>query len=592
MMLQALITYAERNELGDANFETVGVRWLISLDKIGNLAGVISLAVSSDDKKPKPKRVERPKSDPDFVAHGRSYFLCDSLERSVLLVEEDLKREKRKINQAYFVSLLDAAANECPGIGSKLRLLSAFLRDEKQLKLLHDQLNASKAKTSENAIFSVDDKNLIESAELRNWWRLRSEKERGEQATENSVCLATGRFGSVCRTTGFIKLLGDDMKLISFNKECPAFESLGLSQAANAPISFDSEVKFRAALNTLIEKSRDQKLTFNDTAHLHWTRKPIEDDPIDLLASADENAVAALLKSFQTGQSPVEVDDNKYYAMSLSGNGARIVVRDWLESTVSEIKQHVAEWFQDLGIVSPDGVGVKRDFKFYALLYGLVRAELAELPPQISTHLLHGALRGRSVPLPQSALAAALRRQQIETRKPGDKSDPKLNPARIAIIKACLIRSPNISNHNNQQTTHTMTECLNPESHDPAYLCGRLFAVFAELQSAALQNVNAGVVERYYASASVTPALVMGRLFRNAQFHNAKAEGEGGWKKGKAINAQKDIEAITCALGDKFPATLDLEGQGRFALGYYHQKAEVHRRSAERKVQQAAETAN
>jgi CRISPR-associated protein Csd1 len=137
-----------------------------------------------------------------------------------------------------------------------------------------------------------------------------------------------------------------------------------------------------------------------------------------------------------------------------------------------------------------------------------------------------------------------------------------------------------------------MTECLNPESRDPAYLCGRLFAVFAELQGAALQNVNAGVVERYYASASVTPALVMGRLFRNAQFHSAKAEGEGGWKKGKAINAQKDLETITCALGDQFPATLDLEGQGRFALGYYHQKAEVHRRTAERKEQQTNETTN
>ena len=36
-------------------------------------------------------------------------------------------------------------------------------------------------------------------------------------------------------------------------------------------------------------------------------------------------------------------------------------------------------------------------------------------------------------------------------------------------------------------------------------------------------------------------------------------------------------------LGDQFPATLDLEGQGRFALGYYHQKAEYRRRTAERK---------
>ena len=129
-----------------------------------------------------------------------------------------------------------------------------------------------------------------------------------------------------------------------------------------------------------------------------------------------------------------------------------------------------------------------------------------------------------------------------------------------------------------------MTECLNPESRDPAYLCGRLFAVFDRLQYLAQGSVNAGVVERYYASASVTPALVMGRLFRNAQFHLAKAGG------GIAENVRKDFEEISCALGDHFKPTLTLEEQGRFALGYYHQKAEYRRRTAERKEQQAAET--
>jgi CRISPR-associated protein Csd1 len=126
-----------------------------------------------------------------------------------------------------------------------------------------------------------------------------------------------------------------------------------------------------------------------------------------------------------------------------------------------------------------------------------------------------------------------------------------------------------------------MTECLNPDSRDPAYLCGRLFAVFDRLQYLALGGVNAGVVERYYASASTTPALVMGRLFRNAQFHLAKTEG------GVATNVAKDFEAITCALGDQFPASLDLEGQGRFALGYYQQKADYRRRTAERKDAEA-----
>ena len=122
-----------------------------------------------------------------------------------------------------------------------------------------------------------------------------------------------------------------------------------------------------------------------------------------------------------------------------------------------------------------------------------------------------------------------------------------------------------------------MTECLNSESRDAAYLCGRLFAVFDRLQYLALGGVNAGVVERYYASASVTPALVMGRLFRNAQFHLARADG------GIATNVTKDFEAITSALGTDFPAALNLEQQGRFALGYYHQKAEYRRRTTERK---------
>ena len=50
-----------------------------------------------------------------------------------------------------------------------------------------------------------------------------------------------------------------------------------------------------------------------------------------------------------------------------------------------------------------------------------------------------------------------------------------------------------------------MTSALDPDSNHPAYLCGRLFAVFDRLQYLALNGVNAGVVERFYASASVTP---------------------------------------------------------------------------------------
>ena len=226
--------------------------------------------------------------------------------------------------------------------------------------------------------------------------------------------------------------------------------------------------------------------------------------------------------SIKSGQPPGAIDANAYYAMSLSSNGSRVVVRDWLEATVPEVERHVAKWFQDLRIISPDGVGLKRDFKFYALLFGMVRKELDELPPQITTQLLHAALHG--TPMPQSALAAALKRQQIEPQGE-DAMRKAVVLARLALIKACLLRSPNSQNNNSQTKDKPMTECLNPESRDPSYLCGRLFAVFDRLQYLALGGVNAGVVERYYASASTTPALVMGRLFRNAQVHLAQAEG-------------------------------------------------------------------
>ncbi len=584
MMLQALIAYAERENLGDADFEKVGVRWLIPLDRNGNLAGdPIPLMENPNDKKPRPKPMFRPFTSPNELNQGtKSHFLCDTLERAVLFLDPKApdKAEARRTQHAYFQSLLEEAARARPAEASRSNAVVSFLRDSAAVARLHAALTAAKAKPSDNATFAVDGFNVLDSPALKSFWRER----RGNLASaakkrEARVCIATGELGETLDTTEKIKGvpggLATGTNLISFDKD--SFCSFGLEQAQNAALSAPAELKIRSALNALIDKSRSQGLVFNDTVHLHWTREPVKQDPYDLLTTADPEAVATLFKSVKDGRGYIGLDANAYYALSLSGNGARIVVRDWLESTVPEVERNIADWFTDLAIAEPDGSGIKHSFKFGALLYGMVRAELSEVSPVLPTQLLHGALCGRSLPLPQSALAAALRRQQLD-------QENKLNPARLALIKACLLRPPNSPNNQSDQTQTKdtpMTESLNPESRDAAYLCGRLFAVFDRLQYLALGGVNAGVVERYYASASVTPALVMGRLFRNAQFHLAKADG------GVATNAGKDFESITTALGTEFPATLDLEAQGRFALGYYHQKADYRRRTAERKEAEA-----
>ncbi|MFT3828228.1 MAG: type I-C CRISPR-associated protein Cas8c/Csd1 [Opitutaceae bacterium] len=589
MILQALLAYAERENLGDADFEPVGVRWQIPLTAEGKLAGrPIPLSDDPSAKKPPAKTLRRPFTSPNELTQtgdkARSYFLCDSLERATLYLDPKTpeKHENRRAQHRYFRSLLTVAAEASPTATPALRAVLAFLDDSAALAVLHADLVAAKAKPNENVTFAVDGVDLLSIPALLDFWRQRrrAEAAAAAESREVRVCLATGERAATLDTTEKIKGipggLAQGTNLISFDKS--SFCSFGLEQAQNAPLSPAAELKIRTALNTLVQKARDQRLVFNDTVYLHWTREPIASDPLDLLATADPDGVATLLKSVQAGAKQLGLDANAYYCLGLSGNGARIVVRDWLETTVDRVQSAIAAWFDASSIIDPDGIALRTGHKFGAILYALVRAELDELPPPLPAELFYSILRGAPVPLPRTALAAALRRQSLDQRKPDDTRDPRLNPARLGLIRAVLNRLPN--------QNITMNAQLDPGCSDPAYLCGRLFAVFDRLQYLAQGQLNAGISERFYASACVTPSLVMGRLFRNSQFHLAKAGG------GIAENIRKDFEDLTTRLGCKFPPTLSLEEQGRFALGFYHQKADYRRQSAERREERASATSD
>ena len=589
MILQALLAYAERENLGDADFEPVGVRWQIPLTADGKLAGSpIPLSDDPSAKKPPAKTLRRPFTSPNELTQtgnkARSYFLCDSLERATLYLDPKTpeKHENRRAQHRYFRGLLTAAAEAKPSAAPALRAVQTFLDDEASLAALHADLATAKAKPNENTTFAVDGVDLLAVPALHEFWqeRRRAESASAASARSTRICLATGELAATLDTTEKIKGvpggLAQGTNLISFDKS--SFCSFGLVQAQNAPLSPVAELKIRTALNTLVQRSRDQRLVFNDTVYLHWTREPVAFDPLDLLATADPNGVAHLLQSVQAGTRQLGLDANAYYCLGLSGNGARIVVRDWLDTTVERVQTSIADWFDGSSIIDPDGVTLRTGHKFGAILYALVRKELDELPPPLPAELFYAILRGAPVHLPRTALASALRRQSLDQRQPDDSRDPRLNPARLGLIRAVLNRLPN------QNTT--MSAQLNPACSDSAYLCGRLFAVFDRLQYLAQGQLNAGISERFYASACVTPSLVMGRLFRNAQFHLAKAGG------GIAENVRKDFEDITSALGCKFPPSLSLEEQGRFALGFYHQKADYRRQSAERREERASATTN
>lgn len=80
-------------------------------------------------------------------------------------------------------------------------------------------------------------------------------------------------------------------------------------------------------------------------------------------------------------------------------------------------------------------------------------------------------------------------------------------------------------------------------------------------------RVNATIRDRYFGAASATPAGVFPLLLRGAQSHVGKLrkEGKDGW-------IEREISEIVARLPSSLPRSLKLEAQGRFAIGYYHQR--------------------
>jgi CRISPR-associated protein Csd1 len=588
MMLEALIRYAERENLGsDPDFEPADIDWLIPLTKSGKLAG------PPIDLRDSPKRKLIPTLEQKLLTDAkrpRARFICDSLERT--LGWFDAKKPQRAARAAGSLNFFKDLLTECsasyrldaPFLDAVLR----FLDNTAAVAKLQTQLTAAKARPNELATFSVDGVWLLDLKEAAQFWRSWRKKLKPVPAPAKRLCFATGELTETVDTTGVIKGVpgGNPSGTIFLSFDKDAFCSFELEQAQNAALSAGAELKIRSALAQLIEKSRGQKLVFNNTICLHWSREPMDFDPVDTLASANPEEVAQLLKSVETGKQISSVDANAYYAVSLSGNGARIVVRDWIESTVPEIRQHVARWFQQLGIVEATGVNVKREFSLGQLLWALANPKLEKpfdaLPHGAAEDLLHAALTGG--PIPQSILVAALRRETVDRVAGGDEAGQRrpFLASRFALSKLCLLRSLNRKDH------HTMSEKLDPNSKDIAYLCGQLFAVLGRLQLIALGKVGASIAERTYGGVATRPATTLGPLFTKVPAYLKKANDRFP---GSGTNKQKEIESLCQRIEalSGLPQTLGLEEQGRFALGYYCQLAEYRARREEAEIESKAE---
>jgi CRISPR-associated protein Csd1 len=191
--------------------------------------------------------------------------------------------------------------------------------------------------------------------------------------------------------------------------------------------------------------------------------------------------------------------------------------------------------------------------------------DLDHVQPDVPLTLARAAVRGD--PLPLSILAACLAR----LRAGGSEA---FIMARLALIKIVLLRRRIL-----------VSDSLDLQDRSPAYICGRLLAVFEQIQFAALGDVNANVVDKYFGTFSTAPAMLLGRLYANAQNHLRKLKAE---RYGAFVNLDRSLSELTALLACPPRGQLSLVDQGRFALGYYHQRAARFRELAERRLEREA----
>ena len=393
----------------------------------------------------------------------------------------------------------------------------------------------------------------------------------------NAMCLITGDALPVARLHTAIKGVWgaqtSGANVVSFNLD--AFNSYGKSQGANAPVSQAAAFAYTTALNALLARDSAQRVQLGDASAVFWTQKPdtMEHELAALLGGADNpdahtQQVKSLFDSVRSGGFAGARGENAFYVLGLAPNAARISVRFWHASPLHVFAERVAAWFDDISLVrGPNDPEYPSLFRLLTAV--ALQGKADNIPPSLGGDLVRSIFTG--APYPTTWLNAAVQRCRAEQQ---------VTYMRAAAIKAFLNRSAAMSDSQPRK----IQPMLDTENPSAAYRLGRLFATLEKIQEEASPGLNATIRERYYGAASSTPVAVFTTLLRLKNHHLAKMQ-----SKGRAVNFEKLLAEIMSGVSD-FPVHMNLPDQGRFAIGYYHQRQDFFAKRDSAAVESAALT--
>jgi len=559
VILRRLAEFASRiPDLPPSMYYPQPIRWQIELDDAGHLLGITLL--SGGDSKDRGLTLMAPYKKRSGTAPPPR-LLADKAEYVLGFGTESPE-------QSWHFRQFADAVRKCLEVTDEptVAAVAAFLEQHKASLI---QVPADMS-AGDYVTFRVGGVRPIDLPNVRRFWA-----QANASGDTKMQCIVCGHYGPVDRVSpvpikGLTRIGGKaEMAISSANEE--AFESYGARQSFIAPTCRVCGEAYANSLNYMI-KTEHHRVFVEPTVFVFWTREDWDFSPASLLTQPQEEEVAKLIRAYRTGSLPAGLEASAFYALSMSASGNRVVLRDWLETTVPAVQINLGRWFVLQAIVGEWGeasppVGTYELAASAFLipkerqqLQGLLRSGrpipkslYRKIPAAAPRALVRCALYGG--PLPDWMLAQAVGRNRAEQG---------ITRNRAALIKAILL-----SQTDNLKEDYM--EHLDPICKSPGYLCGR---VLAEVEGAQIEyhkprKINTTVVDRFYGAASYSPKVIFGSLLKGLQLHMAKLRKE---RPAVFFAIDSRLQDIMSDMAD-FPNILNLKEQARFALGYYHQKA-------------------
>lgn len=392
------------------------------------------------------------------------------------------------------------------------------------------------------------------------------------------MCLVTGDMAPVARLHPSIKgVMGAQSagaSLVSFNEL--AYESHAKKQGDNAPVSQQAAFAYGTALNALLARGSGHSLRVGDTTVVFWVEAasagqadmatalfgsalaPAPEDTSTALGKLKREIEAVAQARWQ--DAPAYDPETRVFVLGLAPNAARLSVRFWHPGRMQDFAARIAAFWGELRIEPSPWVGKDgspRPPAVWRLLYDIAALGKAEnIPPLLGGALMRSILTGADYP--RTLLSSVVGRLRVEGTPPDRHSDGR----RAAIIRAVLTRN----------TKTEVPMALDETSNDPAYVLGRLFGAFTYAERSYADR-GATIRDKYMGGAAATPARIFPVLMKGYEHNRSALAKAGGNKTGAGVKAEKAVASILALLpgGGDLPASLPLEDQGRFFVGFYHQ---------------------